>query len=173
MSYVPANPVGSASAIVNDPLLTAPDQAQQTHWISLHWERYALAIPQHEVRSVEIAADVVEAMPNEGPAGWYPSQPKPFPIYRFDDRMWLVRGFKRDGFVMLINDTEPWGIWGEAVNVEKDSGALQAANLPPLFQRTFSPAESLAVTEEGRPVLLCSAASLKRWVQALMARRNK
>jgi hypothetical protein len=173
MSYVPGQEASAALNFSNDAITASADTAIQTHWISLHWERYALAIPQHEVRSVEIAADVEEAMPNEGPAGWYPSQPKPFPVYRFDDRMWLVRGFKRDGFVMLINDDEPWGIWGEAVNVEKDGGALRPANLPPLFQRTFSPAENLAVTEEGRPVLLCSAASLKRWVRALMARRSK
>lgn len=147
--------------------------ATEEHWVSLHWDRYALAVPQHHISSVELSADVREGLPSEMAAGWYPAHPKPYPVYRFDDRMWPTRGLSKSGFVMLMGGEEPWGIWGESVNVERADSLPRFVEMPAIFKRTVNPAEALAVAEDGKPMLICTQQSLNRWVQALLARRNR
>jgi len=140
-------------------------------WVTLHWDRFILALPQSDVRSVELAADVEEALPTESVMGWLPSKPKPWPVYRFDDRLRFARGLRHDGFVMLLNSAEPWGIWGEGVDVIKGEEALRPMKLPAIFTHTASPARALAVSVDGHPVLVSSAQILQAWVRDVQARR--
>ena len=164
----PGNPATGGTG-AGEPVAAGTQAVQR--WVTLHWDRFILALPQHEVQSVELSADVQEALPHEVAAGWFPASPKPWPVYRFDDRMWPAQGIRKDGFVMILHGEEPWGIWGEGVNVEKGEETLRLLDMPAVFTRTVSPATGLAVSAEGRPVLICSGYSLGRWVQGLQARR--
>ena len=150
-----------------------PRLEAEENWVTLHWDRYAITVPQQQVKSVELSADVKESLPTELAAGWFPASPKPYPIYRFDERMWPTRGLTTTGFVMLLGEDEPWGIWGDSVNVERSDTLPRVLELPSIFKRTVSPAEAFAVAEDGKPVLVCSQHSLSRWINALLARRAR
>lgn len=148
-------------------------EAQGQNWVTLQWDRFSLAIPRDQVQAVELSVDMAEALPHEMEAAWYSTATKPWPVYRFDDRMWPVKGLPQTGFVLFLAGQEPWGIWGEAVNVEKEDNTLRMVAMPSIFQRTASPAQALAVSPEGSPVLICSMQSIQRWIKALKARRAR
>lgn len=149
------------------------DNIRSQSWVTLQWDRFSLAIPRDQVKAVELSVDMAEALPHEMEVAWYSTATKPWPVYRFDDRMWPVKGLPQTGFVLFLAGQEPWGIWGEAVNVEKEDNALRMVAMPSIFQRTASPAQALAVSAEGSPVLICSTHSIQRWIRALKARRAR
>ncbi|GAB4199361.1 MAG: hypothetical protein Tsb002_34910 [Wenzhouxiangellaceae bacterium] len=154
-------------AVVSIPDSTRHPLDVESDWVVLHWQSLIMALPQSQVRSIELASEASRSLPSEVASGWLTigDQP-PVPVFHFDDRFRLTRGHLQSGFIVVLDLEPAWGLWGEAVNVVKAGDSLTAVSLPPIFRQNGSPLDGLAASNNGQPVMLTSAAQLQQLVSS-------
>jgi len=124
-------------------------------------ERY-LFIPQHEVESVEIIADVQRADDKTGAIGWFYGHKQESPVFCLDEDLSLLPEIpsKREYFVLLKNDPQPLGILCDEVeNINFKQAHLRAQELPLVMKTPNSPLRELLVYQD-KMGCLCSGAAL-------------
>lgn len=140
-------------------------------WVMVRCDHFLLALPQDEVRSIELAADLQAALPHEKESAWYQGGKAPWPVYRLDERMRPVHGRQHAGFVVLFHGENPWGLWGEGVDVVQGEELPREMPMPRIFQNQNSPLMGIAAGDDGQPVLLARSDQLIGLLQSQHGRR--
>jgi len=124
-----------------------------------------MALPQRQVRSLELAVDVERgAEPPERGVGWIEFARRRWPVYALGPELELApdRALDRGACVLIERDG---GLFGIVVDEVERCDIDVETPLPPSMRGASTPIEALATLESG-VVCLSSARALAAWVGA-------
>ena len=127
-----------------------------------------LALPQSEVRTLELAVDVDASgeRPERG-VGWLELERRRCPVYALDPELELAPDRALDrGACVLIDDGE--SLFGIVVDAVERCEIEHATALPAPMRGEATPIEALAIVDAS-VICVTSSARLSRWVGAARA----
>jgi hypothetical protein len=131
-------------------------------YVLLVFDGRYLFIPQEEVESVEIIADVQVTRSSTGVIGWFFEHGNESPVFCLakDLSLLLEMPKSREYFVLLKTGQEPLGITCDEVeNINFKRELLHPQELEPVMKMTISPLRQLLIYKENIGCV-CSGAAL-------------
>lgn len=143
----------------------------EQQYILLKLEEKYLFIPQNEVESVEIIADVQITNTTFGAIGWFFGHGLESPIFCLDKNLFLLEELPnaRQYFVLLKSESEqsPLGITCDEVeNISFAKEHLYPQELPLVMKTPHSPVRQLLVYQE-QMACICSGPALVKHLDFL------
>jgi hypothetical protein len=131
-------------------------------------ERY-LFVPQDDVDSVEIIADIQKDRASDGTIGWFFGHGDESPVFCLDEDLSLLTNIpkKREYFVLLKADPQPWGITCDEVeNINLKQEHLYLEDFPAAMQKPNSPISQFLIYQE-KIGCVCRGNALVKHLQLL------
>lgn len=140
-------------------------------YILLKFEGKYLFIPQNEIESVEIIADVQITKTTFGAIGWFFGHGLESPVFCLDNNLSLLKELPniRQYFVLLKASSEqpPLGITCDEVeNVSFSKEHLYPQELPQVMKTPHSPMRQLLIYQE-QMACICSGSALVKYLDLL------
>ena len=128
-----------------------------------------LFVPQDDVDSVEIIADIQKERVSSGAIGWFFGHGDESPVFCLDENLFLLSSLpkKREYFVLLKADPQPWGITCDEVeNINFKEEHLYLQDFPFAMKKTNSPISQLVIYQE-KIGFVCRGKALVKYLQFL------
>jgi len=135
-------------------------------YVLLVFDGRYLFVPQDEVLSIEIIADVFMTDDEMGPIGWFSGHGLESPVFCLANDLSLLSKVPsgREYFVLLKDEEQPLGITCDEVeNVNFKQEHLHPQDLPDVMKTQNSPIRQLLVYQD-QVACVCSGMALVRYL---------